>query len=64
MFTYAATAWFSFLTKENVFKVEKVQKFALEIILPDCNLYEERLGTLSPDTVENTIYDQTMALFE
>lgn len=61
--SYASPAWFYYLSKNNVCKLEKVQRSAFKIILPDCHSYEERLALLNASTLEDFILTLSKAHF-
>lgn len=53
--TYASPAWFYLTSKENLSKLERVQKTAFKVMLPDFISYEERLEFLQLHTIEDYI---------
>ena len=48
--TYAAPAWYFLLSKQDQDRLEKVQRYATRIILPDCD-YAQRLEVLALPTL-------------
>ena len=52
---YAAPAFYGFLTKQQVYELEKVPRFAMRLILPQIDSYTERLSILDVETLEEFI---------
>ena len=59
---YAAPAWYFLLSKVDQERLERVQRHATRIILPDLN-YLERLEALELSTLSSFIYDISQDLF-
>jgi len=53
--SYAAPAWFCFISENNKRKLESIQRTATRIILPETDSYTTRLNKLSLPTVNEFI---------
>jgi len=55
--SYAAPAWFCFISENNKRKLESIQRTATRIILPETDSYTTRLNKLSLPTVSEFLFD-------
>jgi hypothetical protein len=60
--TYAAPAWYSFLTSKDKLQLEKIQRAATRVIYPDSS-YEQRLNLLHLPTISSFINNISIAHF-
>ena len=49
------TSFLCFLTKQQVYELEKVQRFATRLIIPQIDSYTERLSILGAETLKEFI---------
>jgi len=55
--SYAAPAWFCFISENSKRKLELIQRTATRIILPERDSYTTRLNKLSLPTVSEFLFD-------
>jgi hypothetical protein len=63
LLSFSSPAWYHFLSKNSISKLETVQKSACKIILPDCDAYNDRLVILNLPSLEIFVNEQSLKLF-